>query len=48
VVAPQAQQQQQHATRRNAQSRAWLAVRVKNGAGVIEGLLIDGVPIESK
>jgi hypothetical protein len=46
AAAPQAQQRYFEATRRNADSRAWLVVRVKNGVGVIEGLLIDGVPIE--
>jgi len=31
---------------RNANARAWLTVRVKNGIAVIEGLFIDGVAIE--
>jgi hypothetical protein len=35
------------ASRRNAEARAWLNVRVKDGTAVIEGLVIDGVPIEA-
>ena len=46
VLAPQAQERVTDAARGNVENRAWLAVRVKNGAGVIEGLYIDGVPIE--
>jgi uncharacterized membrane-anchored protein len=46
AVAPQAQQRVTEAVRREGETRAWLAVKVKNGAGVIEGLFIDGVPIE--
>lgn len=46
AAAPEAQMRYAEASRRNAAARAWLAVRVKNGAGVIEGLMIDGVPIE--
>jgi uncharacterized membrane-anchored protein len=34
------------ASRRNAEVRAWLNVRVKDGIAVIEELVIDGVPIE--
>jgi uncharacterized membrane-anchored protein len=45
-TAPIAQQRYADATRRNAGTRAWLAVRVKNGLGVVSGLFIDGVPIE--
>jgi hypothetical protein len=32
--------------RRNANRRAWLTVRVKDGVGVTEGLFIDGAAIE--
>lgn len=46
AAAPAAQQRYWEATRRNASSTAWLTVRVRNGLGVIEGLYIDGVPIE--
>jgi uncharacterized membrane-anchored protein len=46
AAAPEAQTRYFEAARQNSASRAWLAVRVKNGAGVIEGLFIDGVPIE--
>lgn len=46
AVAPQAQERARQAPRANAESRTWLAVRVKNGIGVIEGMFIDGVPIE--
>ena len=46
VLAPQAQQRVTDAARGNVENRAWLAVKVKNGAGVIEGLFLDGVPIE--
>ncbi len=47
TAAPAAEQRYFEAARRNAASRAWLTVRVKNGAGVVEGLFIDGVPIET-
>jgi len=46
VLAPHAQQRVTDAARGDIENRAWLAVRVKNGAGVIEGLYLDGVPIE--
>lgn len=46
AAAPAAQQRYVEAMRRNTGTRAWLAVRVRNGVGVIEGLFIDGVPIE--
>ena len=46
AAAPAAQQRYFEVTGRSAGTRAWLAVRVKNGAGVIEGLFIDGVAIE--
>ena len=46
AAAPVAEQRYFEAARRDATSRAWLAIRVKDGAGVIEGLFIDGVPIE--
>jgi uncharacterized membrane-anchored protein len=45
-AAPEAENQFRAAARRNSASRAWLTVRVRNGAGVIEGLFVDGVPIE--
>lgn len=47
AAAPAAEKRYAEAVRRDASSRAWLAVRVKDGAGVIEGLFIDGVPIET-
>jgi uncharacterized membrane-anchored protein len=46
--APAAEQRFADAVRRNAESTAWLVVRVKKGAGVIEGLFIDGVRIEDR
>ena len=46
AAAPTAQERFTAATVRNAETKAWLTVRVKNGLGVIEGLFIDGVPIE--
>jgi uncharacterized membrane-anchored protein len=46
VAAPAASQKYVEAVRRTAGSRAWLTVHVKNGIGVIDGLFIDGVPIE--
>ena len=46
AIAPQAQERAARAARTSPESRTWLNVRVKNGIGVIEGLLIDGVPIE--
>jgi uncharacterized membrane-anchored protein len=46
AVAPAAAQRFLEATLRNSSSRAWITVRVKAGVGVIEGLFIDGVPIE--
>ncbi len=44
--APQAERRYTEAARRNAATRAWVNVRVKNGVGVIEGLYVNGVPIE--
>jgi uncharacterized membrane-anchored protein len=46
TAAPLAQDRFTTASRRNAETRAWLNVRVKDGVGVIEGLYVDGVPIE--
>ena len=46
TAAPSAAARYLDATRQSSASRAWLTVRVKNGAGVIEGLFIDGTPIE--
>jgi uncharacterized membrane-anchored protein len=45
--APVAQDRYAEMLRRNPVARAWLAVRVKNGVGVIEGLFINGVAIET-
>ena len=45
-AAPAAEQRYREASRRNDQTRAWVTVRVRNGRGVVEGLYIDGVPIE--
>ena len=44
--APAAEQRYRDTARRNDETRAWLNVRVKDGTGVIEGLYIDGRPIE--
>jgi uncharacterized membrane-anchored protein len=44
--APQAELRYAEAARRNAATRAWVGVRVRNGIGVIEGLFVDGVRIE--
>jgi uncharacterized membrane-anchored protein len=44
--APAAERRYAEASRRDPSPRAWIAVRVKNGIGVIEGLFIDGVAIE--
>jgi len=46
AAAPMAEAKYLEASRRNAEARAWLNVRVKDGIAVIEGLVIDGVPIE--
>jgi uncharacterized membrane-anchored protein len=46
AAAPEAERRYFQAAPRSAESRAWLAVRVKNGIAVIEGLFIDGVAIE--
>lgn len=46
TAAPAAEQRYSEAARRNANRRAWLTVRVKDGVGVTEGLFIDGVTIE--
>lgn len=46
AAAPAAQNRLAAAAGRNAPSQASLTVRVKDGIGVIEGLFIDGVPIE--
>ena len=46
AAAPMAEDKYVEASRRNAEARAWLNVRVKDGTAVIEGLVIDGVPIE--
>jgi hypothetical protein len=45
-AAPEAEQRYFQALTRNANRRAWLTVRVKDGIAVIEGLFIDGVAIE--
>jgi uncharacterized membrane-anchored protein len=44
--APQAERRYADAARRDPVTRAWVNVRVRNGVGVIEGLYVDGVPIE--
>lgn len=46
AAAPEAQNRYAQTLRQDAASEAWLTVRVKDGIGVIEGLFIDGVPIE--
>jgi uncharacterized membrane-anchored protein len=46
AAAPMAESKYLEASRRNAEARAWLNVRVKDGTAVIEGLVIDGAPIE--
>jgi len=46
TAAPAAEQAYFERTRRNADSKAWLTVKVMNGVGVIAGLFVDGVPIE--
>jgi uncharacterized membrane-anchored protein len=45
-AAPAAEERYRAAARRNDQTEAWITVRVRNGRGVVEGLYIDGVPIE--
>lgn len=47
AAAPQAQQRYSEAAAQTGNGSAWVAVRVKNGIAVIEGLFIDGVSIES-
>ena len=44
--APAAEQRYREALRRDDDVDAWITVRVRSGVGVIEGLFIDGVPIE--
>jgi uncharacterized membrane-anchored protein len=46
AAAPEAEVRYAGAAQRNAATTAWLDVRVKDGVGVIEGLFIDGRPIE--
>lgn len=45
-AAPAAEQQFFEATGRNSSKHAWLAVRVKDGVGVIESLFIDGAELK--
>lgn len=45
-AAPEAERRYFQALPRDANRRAWLTVRVKDGIAVIEGLFIDGVAIE--
>jgi uncharacterized membrane-anchored protein len=45
-AAPAAEERYREASRRNDETKAWITVRVRNGRGVVEGLYIDGVPIE--
>jgi uncharacterized membrane-anchored protein len=47
TAAPAAEQRYADAARRDAERRAWVVVRVKDGTAVIEGLFIDDVPIEA-
>jgi uncharacterized membrane-anchored protein len=46
AAASAAAQNYIEATRQASGTHAWLTVRVKNGIGVIDGLFINGVPIE--
>ena len=46
AAAPAAEQRYREAALRNDETRAWVTIRVRNGRGVVEGLFIDGVPIE--
>jgi len=46
AAAPLAEKKYFEVARRNSGGIAWLGVRVKDGVGVIEGLYLDGVPIE--
>ena len=46
-AAPAAEQRYAQSVGRNPATSAWLVVRVRKGIGVIEGLFIDGVPIET-
>lgn len=46
AAAPAAEQKYREAARQGSRAGTWLTVRVKNGIGVIDGLFIDGVPIE--
>lgn len=46
TAAPAAERRYAESAGPNLEDRAWLTVRVKDGVGVIEGLFVDGVPIE--
>jgi hypothetical protein len=46
AAAPEAQRRYSEAAPQTGNPNAWLAIRVKNGTAVIEGLFIDGVAIE--
>jgi hypothetical protein len=45
-AAPAAEQRYRESLGPNRPDRAWVTVRVRDGVGVIEGLFVDGVPIE--
>lgn len=44
--APRAEQVYRNAARRDGPRDAWLVVRVRNGKGVVENLMIDGRPVK--
>lgn len=46
TAAPQAEDAYRKAAGVGSGKRAWVLVRVRNGMGAVEGLYIDGVPIE--
>jgi uncharacterized membrane-anchored protein len=46
AAAPAAERRYQESVRQNANAETWVAIRVRNGTGVVEGLYIDGVTIE--
>jgi hypothetical protein len=46
AAAPAAERRYAESVGPDRQDRAWVAVRVRDGIGVIEGLFVDGVPIE--
>lgn len=46
-LAPAAEKAYREAVGRGQEKRAWIIVRARNGMGVVEGLYLDGVPIET-